>query len=66
MVPARQHFVVYDRIPEGIAILTLLHQVRDFESLIAGLSPSFLQEVEKLKAAKLASTRKRTEKKKGT
>jgi len=66
MVPARQHFVVYDRIPEGVVILTLLHQVRDIESLIAGLSPSFLQEVEKLKAAKLASTRKRTEKKKGT
>jgi len=45
MITARQHFVVYDRIPQGIAILTLLHQVRDIESLIANLSPSFLQEV---------------------
>lgn len=50
MVPARQHFVVYDRIPQGIAILTLLHQVRDIESLIANLSPAFLQEIEKLKS----------------
>jgi toxin ParE1/3/4 len=65
MVAARQHFVVYDRIPEGIAILTLLHQVRDIESLIDGLSPSFLKEVEKLKAAKPASARKRTGKGKG-
>lgn len=51
MVRARQHFIVYDRIPQGIAILTLLHQVRDIEGLIASLSPFFLQEVEKLKTA---------------
>jgi toxin ParE1/3/4 len=64
MVSARQHFIVYDRIPEGIAILTLLHQVQDIEGLIAGLSPFFLQEVEKLKAAKTAIARKRSEKRK--
>lgn len=64
MVPARQHFVVYDRIPQGIAVLTLLHQVRDIESLITNLSPSFLQEVEKLKAEKPASAPKRGEKRK--
>lgn len=50
MLPARQHFIIYERIPQGIAILSLLHQVRDIESLIANLSPTFLQEVEKLKA----------------
>lgn len=49
MVSARQHFVVYDRIPQGIAILTLLHQVRDIETLIANLTPSFLKEIETLK-----------------
>lgn len=64
MVPARQHFVVYDRIPQGIAILTLLHQVRDIEILIANLSPFFLQEVEKLKADKLTSAPKHSEKSK--
>ena len=50
MVAARQHFIVYQLIPQGIAILTIMHQVRDMESLIADLSNSFFQEVEKLKA----------------
>lgn len=49
MLPARKHFVIYDRIPQGVLILTLLHQVRDIEYLIADLSPTFLQEVKKLK-----------------
>ena len=65
MLPARQHFVIYDRIPQGIAILTLLHQVRDIEGLIADLSPTFLQEVEKLKAGKPADTRRSGKKSKG-
>ena len=65
MVPARQHFVVYDRSPQGITILTILHQVRDIEGLIADLSPTFLQEVEKLKAGEPADTQKRGEKRKG-
>jgi toxin ParE1/3/4 len=49
MIPAQKHFVLYDRIPEGIAILTLLHQLRDIENMISGLTPVFLQEIEKLK-----------------
>jgi toxin ParE1/3/4 len=49
MVPARRHFVVCDRIPEGIVILTILHQVRDIESLITNLAPAFLAEIEALK-----------------
>jgi toxin ParE1/3/4 len=65
MVPARQHFVVYHLIPQGIAILTILHQVRDVESLIANTSPSLLQEVEKLKAEKPASPPKRGKKRRG-
>jgi len=59
MIPARRHFIVYDCIPQGIAVLTVLHQARDIESLIAGLSPSFPQEIEEIKAAKPAPTRKR-------
>lgn len=49
MVPAQKHFVIYDRLPEGIAILTLLHQVRDIESVIGTLTPAFLDELERLK-----------------
>lgn len=49
MVPARQHFVVYDLVPEGIAVLTIQHQVRDIEGLIAEFTPSFQVEVERLK-----------------
>lgn len=49
MIPARKHFVIYDRIPEGIVVLTLLHQVRDIEALIADLTPAFMQEVNRLR-----------------
>ncbi|MCL2346007.1 MAG: type II toxin-antitoxin system RelE/ParE family toxin [Desulfobulbus sp.] len=49
MVPARRHFVIYDLMPQGIAVLTVQHQVRDVEALIAELTPSFLSEVERLK-----------------
>ena len=49
MVPARQHFVIYDLVPHGIAVLTVQHQERDIESLIADLTPAFHAEVERLK-----------------
>lgn len=49
MIPARQHFVIYDLVPQGIAVLTVQHQVRDIESLIADLPPAFHAEVERLK-----------------
>jgi plasmid stabilization system protein ParE len=49
MVPARQHFVVYDLVPQGIVVLTVQHQVRDIETLIAELTPAFVTEVERLK-----------------
>ena len=49
MIPARQHFVIYDLVPQGIAVLTVQHQVRDIETLIAELTPSFKAEVERLK-----------------
>ena len=49
MVPARQHFVIYDLVPQGIAVLAIQHQVRDIETLIAELTPAFVVEVERLK-----------------
>lgn len=49
MVPVRQHFVIYDLVPQGIAVLTVQHQVRDIETLIAELTPAFRAEVERLK-----------------
>lgn len=49
MIPARQHFVIYDFVPQGIAVLTIQHQVRDIETLIAELTPAFNAEVERLK-----------------
>lgn len=49
MVPARQHFVIYDPVPQGIVVLTVQHQVRDIEGLIADLTPAFHAEVERLK-----------------
>lgn len=49
MVAARKHFIVYDEAPDGIVILTLVHQVRDIETLIAEMTPVFLQELDRLK-----------------
>ena len=49
MVPARQHFLIYDRVPQGIAVLTVQHQVRDIESLIADLSQDFHAEVDRIR-----------------
>ncbi len=49
MVPARRHFVIYDLVPQGIAVLAIPHQVRDIETLIAELTPAFVTEVERLK-----------------
>lgn len=49
MVPARQHFVVYDLIPQGIVVLTVQHQVRDIEALVAESAPAFLAAIDRLK-----------------
>ena len=49
MIPARQHFVIYNLVPQGIAVLAIQHQVRDIETLIAELTPAFVTEVERLK-----------------
>lgn len=49
MIPARQHFVIYDLMPQGIVVLTVQHQVRDIETLVAELTPTFHAEVERLK-----------------
>jgi toxin ParE1/3/4 len=49
MVSARQHYVIYDLVPQGIVVLTVQHQVRDIETLISELTPAFHAEVERLK-----------------
>ncbi len=41
--------MIYDLVLEGIAVLTVQHQVRDIASLIAELTPAFHAEVERLK-----------------
>jgi hypothetical protein len=50
MVPVRQHFVICDLVPQGIAVLTVQHPVRGIESLIAELSPAFHVEGNRLKS----------------
>ena len=49
MVSAQRHFIVYDLIPQGIVVLTIPHQMRDIETLIAGFTPAFFADVERLK-----------------
>jgi plasmid stabilization system protein ParE len=45
MIPAGQHFIVYDRLGHDIVILTLLHQRRDIERIVTDLTPAFLAEI---------------------
>jgi toxin ParE1/3/4 len=49
MVAAGRHFVVYDRVGERVVVLTVLHQVRDIERVIADMGPEFLAEIEALR-----------------
>ena len=49
MVPAEGHFVIYDRTNDGVVVLTVLHQVRDIERIIAAMGPEFLAEIEALR-----------------
>ena len=46
---ARQHYVICDLVPQGIVVLTVQHQVRDIETLIAELTPVFHAEFGRLK-----------------
>jgi plasmid stabilization system protein ParE len=48
MLPAREHFIVFEPFQEGILALTILHQVRDVESVIASLEVEFVREIEKM------------------
>ena len=41
--------MIHDVMPQGIAVLTVQHQVRDIETLVAELTPAFHSEVERLK-----------------
>ncbi|SMH49944.1 type II toxin-antitoxin system RelE/ParE family toxin [Mesorhizobium australicum] len=50
MVAARRHFIVYDPLNDGIVVLTVLHQVRDIETLILEMSPSLFLEISRLKS----------------
>jgi plasmid stabilization system protein ParE len=50
MVPAREHFVIYDILPQGIVVLAVENQVRDIEALVAGCTPRFFAEIEKIRA----------------
>ena len=49
MVPAGRHFVVYDATDIGIVILTVLHQRRDIERIVADFTPDFLEQVTALR-----------------
>jgi hypothetical protein len=49
LIPARQHVVIHDLVPQGIAVRAIQHPLRDIETLIAELTSAFVTEVERLK-----------------
>ncbi len=50
MVPAGRHFIVYDRFDTQVVVLTVIHQVRDIERIIAAMEPSLLAEIATLRS----------------
>lgn len=49
MIAAGGHFIVYDRLREGIVIVAVLHQRRNIEQIIASIDASTLAEIETLR-----------------
>ena len=52
MVPAREHFIIYDCLEADIVVLTLLHQRRDIEHIISKFEPDLLAEIEHVRSGK--------------
>ena len=49
MDAAGQHFIVYDRVDDKVVVLTVLHQVRDIERVIAAMGLEFLAEIQEIR-----------------
>lgn len=49
MVAAGRHFIVYDRIGDRVVVITVLHQARNIERIIADMGLDFLAEIEALR-----------------
>ncbi len=52
MLSAGRHFIVYERAGKEIIVLTVLHQRRDIESIVAGLGSAFFAEIAEIKGPK--------------
>jgi len=50
MVPAGRHFVVYDSVDIGTVVLTILHQRRNIEQIIASFTPDFMTAIDELRS----------------
>lgn len=49
MSPARKHFVIYEKYKKDIIVVTVLHKVRDIESITRELGSSFTEEIRQLR-----------------
>lgn len=49
LYPAGKHFIVYDRLPKGVVIVTVLHQVQNIERILSEMSAAFLEQVTALR-----------------
>lgn len=50
MFPSGKHYIVYEPFKDGIIIITVLHQVRNIESIVQEFGSSFYNEIEELKS----------------
>lgn len=48
MISAREHFIVFEPVYDGVIILTILHKARDVEMVISTLEASFVADLVRL------------------
>jgi plasmid stabilization system protein ParE len=49
MYPSGKHFIVYEPYKDGIIIITILHQMRNIETIVQEFGSTFYNEIEALK-----------------
>lgn len=49
MYPSGKHYIVYEPYKDGVIIITILHQMRNIETIIQEFGSTFYNEIEALK-----------------
>jgi len=51
MAQAGSHLIIYDMVPEGLIVLTIVHQMRNLEAVIAAMDNDLAEAIEAARAS---------------